>query len=216
MNWRRAAFALLGLLLVSPIAAPQLLAFPYSGQIGAHRVYSEAPVTPEVQRVVARADALASRSPIAVQPADTPIFLTQGGWRWAWLTLNWRGTFAITRPLTENIVVNRSNAAADAVYNGGQSGGRRTLSGTIAHEMTHNAIRRRFGQLADFKYPIWLREGYCDYVAGGGSLSDEEARRLIAAGSKHPALEYWRGRKRVTAILQRNGGSVDALFADGA
>ena len=216
MKWWRVALATMALVLASPIAAPQLLAFPYSGQIGAHPVYSEAPITQELQRIVATADALAAKSPIAVRPADTPIFLTDGGWRWTWLTLTSRGAFAITRPLTENIVVNRSDAASDMVVNGAKTGGRRSLSGTIAHEMTHEAIRRHFGLLADFKYPEWLREGYCDFVAGGGSLSDEDARQLIAAGSKHPALDYWRGRKRVAAILQRNGGSVDALFAKGA
>ena len=216
MSWRRAALAALALLLVSPVAAPQLLAFPYSGQIGAHRVYSEAPITPGLERIVASADALAARSPIAVQPADAPIFLTEGGWRWTWLTLTSRGAFAITRPVTENIVVNRHDIATDMVFNGAKFGGRRPLSGTIAHEMTHKAIRRRFGLLSDAKYPEWLREGYCDFVAGGGSLSDGEAHRLIAAGAEHPALEYWRGRNRVAAILQRNGGSVDALFKSGA
>ena len=216
MKWWRAALATLALLLVSPIAAPQLLAFPYSGKLGAHPVYSEAPLTPELRRIVAVADALAAKSPIAVRPADTPIFLTSGGWRWTWLTLTSRGAFAITRPLTENIVVNRSQGASDTVVNGAKIGGERSLSGTIAHEMTHKAIRRHVGLFADFKYPAWLREGYCDHVAGGGSLNDEDAWGLIAAGSNHPALEYWRGRRRVANILQRNGGSVDALFAEGA
>jgi hypothetical protein len=174
------------------------------------------PLTHEAARIVAAADALAAKSPIADHRANRPIVLTEGGWRWTWLTLTSRGTFAITRPLTENIVVNRSDFAANAVFNGGEIGGRRTLSGTIAHEMTHGAIRRHFGLLADMRYPAWLREGYCDFVAGGGSLSDAQARELIAAGSKHPALTYWRGRKRVAAILQRNGGSVDALFKSGA
>jgi hypothetical protein len=202
--------------LASPIVAPQLLAFPHSAQIGRHPVYSEMPLTPQVARIVAAADALAAKSPIADHRANRPIILTSGGWRWTWLTLTSRGAMAITRPLTENIVVNRSDFAADAVIIGKEVGGRRTLSGTIAHEMTHGAIRRHFGLVADLRYPRWLREGYCDFVAGGGSLSDAQARRLIAAGSKHPALEYWRGRKRVAAILQRNGGSVDALFKSGA
>jgi hypothetical protein len=79
--------------------------------------------------------------------------------------------------------------------------------------MTHGAIRRHFGVLADARYPQWLREGYCDFVAGGGTLSDAEAITLSKANPRDPALAYWRGRQRVAAELSRNGGSVERLFA---
>ena len=79
--------------------------------------------------------------------------------------------------------------------------------------MTHGLIRARFGITSDWRYPAWLREGYCDYVAGGGSLTDAEAARLLSTHHDHPALVYWQGRKRIEAELARNGASVDALFA---
>jgi len=83
--------------------------------------------------------------------------------------------------------------------------------------MTHTAIRKHFGLFADRRYPTWLREGYCDYVAGGGSLTDAEAAALIKFDPRHAALVYWRGRKRVETELNQLGGSVDALFkANGA
>jgi hypothetical protein len=214
MSWRRqVVYAGLALLFVSPILAPKLLAFPYSGQVGAHRVYSDYPIEPELVRIVSKADAIARHSPIAIPVENQPIFLTNGGWQWKLLALSSRGGFALSRPLIETIVVNRSNASQDAVFNGAPVAGERSLSGTLAHEMTHGAIRKHFGLRADARYPAWVREGYCDYVAGGGSLSDTDAERLIAAKEYPPALAYWRGRKRVEAELQRNGGSVDALFA---
>lgn len=214
MNWKRQAlYAAAGLLLVLPLEAPQLLAFPYVQQIGRHRIYSESPIAPELKAIVAAGDSLADRSPISDPSAHQPIFLTEGGWRWAWLTLVSGGAFAISRPGSEVIVVNRSDAGADAVFTPRSIGGKRALSATIAHEMTHGAIRKHFGILADWRYPAWLREGYCDYVSGGSSLTDAEAEALIAGGSTHPALVYWRGRKRVEGELQRNGGSVDRLFA---
>lgn len=201
------------LLAASPLEAPQLLAFPYAAQLGPHRVYSEQRITSAVRTIVAKADALAAGSPIANTSAHQPIFLTSGDWRWTWLAANSRGAFALSRPGTEVIVINRSDPAADTVYNSSSVAGKRTLSGTIAHEMTHGAIRNRFGVTADLRYPAWLREGYSDYVAGGGSLSDAQARKLIAAHQYIPALTYWQGRKRIETDLQRNGGSVDALFA---
>ena len=214
MSWRRQAFyGAAGLLMLSPLEAPQLLAFPYFEQIGRHRIYSETPIAPELKAVVRAGDILAARSPISDADAHQPIFLTDGGWRWGWLTLTSHGAFAISRPGSEVIIVNRSNAAADAVFTQRSVGGKRALSATLAHEMTHGAIRKHFGILADWRYPAWLREGYCDHVAGGSSLTDAEAKSLTASGTPHPALVYWRGRKRVEFELQRDGGSVDSLFA---
>jgi hypothetical protein len=62
------------------------------------------------------------------------------------------------------------------------------------------------------RQPRWRVEGYCDHVAQESALSDEDVARLAANGESHPALLYYRGRKRVEAELAANGGSVDALF----
>ena len=200
---------------LSPLAAPQLLAFPYAVTIGRHRVYSEAPIDPRLAQLVKAADATVTASPLgSARAANQPIFLTNGGWRWTWLTLQNRRAFAITRPLVETIIVNRSDVGGDVVENGRAIAGRRSLHGTLAHEMTHGLIRAHFGPGADATYPAELREGYCDYVAGGGSLSDADARKLEAQGRFVPALTYWRGRKKVEAALAANHGNVDALFAE--
>jgi hypothetical protein len=208
---RQFVYFALFMMLVSPLFAPQLLAFPFVANVGQHRVYSEVPPQSDVLRDVAAADSLAGQSPLSEARADQRIFLTNGGWRWTWLAAIQRGSFAISRPVTEPIVINQVRGSF--VVNGAKIAGRRSLSGTIAHEITHGLIRAHYGVMADRLYPSWLIEGYCDYVAGGGSLSDAEARALIAAKQNHPALVYWTGRKRVEAELARNGGSVDALFA---
>ena len=209
--------AVLGAVIVlSPVAAPHLLAFPHSATIGQHRVYSEAPINPALAKIVAQADAMAAKSPLAAsRKLDQPIFLTSGGWRWTWLSGN-SGAFAVSRPLVETIVVNRSNQQRDLAQNDSRIAGVRSLHGTLAHEMTHGLIRARFGPAADYKYPAELREGYCDYVAGGGSLTDAQARVVIASHREVPALTYWRGRKKVEAALAANDGNVDAMFADWA
>ena len=192
---------------------PEALAFPYQRQIGAHRVHAERPVGPAMDAILARADARLATSPIAASGMGKRIFLTDGGWRWRVLVLRSAGAFAISRPLSEVIVVNRSDIAADRVINGAAVAGDRRLSGTLAHEMTHGLIRRHFGTLASIGFPAWKVEGYCDHVAGGGSLDDATAARLTAAGQAPPALRYYQGRKRVEQLLAGRGGSVDALFA---
>jgi hypothetical protein len=212
-SWIKAAIGTTGALLVSPVFAPQLLAFPHSAKVGHHMVYSERQIDAATITVVHRADALVARSPLPTK-ADQSIFLTEGGWRWRWLTQSGSdGPFGISRPVLETVVINRNDPAADAVFRRAQIGGKRALSGTIAHEITHGAIRRHFGFLADKVYPQWVREGYCDFVAGDSTLSNVEAAALERTDPHHPALIYWRAQKRVEAELARNGGSVSDLFA---
>ena len=204
-----------GLLLLSPLVAPRVLAFPYTANVEQHRIYSELPIDRSVKALVFRADATMLGSPLGrARALNQDIFLTNGGWRWSWLALSSRRAFALSKPVTENIIVNRSNPARNVVENGLDVGGQRTLDGTLVHEMTHGAIRAHLGTFADWNYPADIREGYCDYVAGSGSLSDRQARTLEGRGSDAPALHYWRARKAVEAALARNGGSVDALFAE--
>lgn len=204
---------LLAVALGTTTLAPEVLAFPHRAVVGDTTVYSERAIPPELPALLARSDALLRRSALYGPGYGRRIFLTDGGWRWRVLALQSPGVFALSRGLGEPIVVNRSDVASDTTFNGGAIAGTRSLSGVIAHERTHGLIRARYGLFADLTYAAWLREGYCDLVAGGGSLSDHDAARLEAAHRSIPALAYYDGRKRVEAGLRANGGSVDALFA---
>lgn len=211
-TWLKTAIGSAVALLASPLLAPQLLAFPYAGQIGGHNVYSERPLDAAAIAAVRRADALVARSPLPTK-TDQSLFLTQGGWRWRSLTRSGtNGPFGLTLA-GGAIVLNQNNPAADAVFRRAEIGGTRSLSGVIAHEIGHSAIRRRFGFLASMRYPQWLLEGFCDVVAGSSTLTDGEAEILKKANPNHPSLAYWSGRKRVQDELSRNGGSVHELFA---
>lgn len=201
-------------MLVSPLFAPKLLAFPHKANTGDLTVYSETPIDrAALNRVARKSAALVSASPLAERSEPRRVFLTDGGWRWTWLAFRFRNSFAVSRPLLEPLIFNRSDVARDRLYNGTPDGAVRSLSGTIAHETCHGMIRHRFGITADGTKPRWLREGYCDYVASESTLSDEDAKRLKVSNPDHPALVYYDGRKRVAAQLKRNGGNVDALFA---
>jgi hypothetical protein len=207
------AFGALFLLLASPLMAPQLLAFAYHTKSGNSEVWSEKPINQAaLDRVMARAEALVSASPIARDREPRRIFLTDGSWRWLWLANVHRGTFALTRFGGQNLIINRANLPADRIVNDRPVGGSRQLSSVIAHEVTHGVLLHHFGALEMLGQPRWRVEGYCDYIAQESALSDEDVTRLEANGESHPALPYYRGRKRVAAELAANGGSVDALF----
>ena len=219
-GWRRSRIVRLaqwGILLVAVLlgtatAAPQLLAWPYNAQIGHILVYSERPIPPQIRSVLARADGLVARSPLAEPGLDRRLFLTDGGWRWEVLALTSPGAFALRRPFRDAIIVNASDVAADRVENGAPVGGVRSLSGAIAHETIHLLVARRIGEWNAFMLPRWKSEGYADYVARESSLGDGDYARLRANGARREAMFYYEARRRVAEALGRNGGNVEALL----
>jgi hypothetical protein len=219
-EWRRSRTARIvqgvALFLVALIgtatAAPQLLAWPYSAEIGGTLIYSETPIPHEMRSVLARSNALLARSPLAAPGVDRRLFLTDGGWRWELLALTSQGAFALRRPYRDAIIVNSSDVAADRVENGAPVGGVRSLSGVIAHETTHLLVARHIGEWNAFMLPGWKSEGYADYVARESSLRDSDYARLRANGARRPAMFYYESRRRVADALRRNGGDVDALL----
>ena len=130
-----------------------------------------------------------------------------------WLAPTLTGAFAVSPPLTNGVIVNRSSVAGNAVWSGRTIGGKRSLAGILAHESCHEMERRHLGLVAYESKPTWLREGYCDYVAQESSLSEVDYARLKARHSNHPVLPYFEGRRRVAATLSANRGNVDTLFA---
>lgn len=213
-KWSRALGALallLAAILAAIFFAPWALAFPHRTQLGEITVYSEAPIEPRLEAILGRAAKLTEASAIAAPLGRRTLYLTDGGWRWALLSLpTSRGAFAVTRPLTGNIVVNRASIGEDTVHNNAMIANRRSLSGTIAHETTHLLIRDRYG-LAAMTFPDWKVEGYCDFVAQESSLSEAQAALLKAQGRSTPALRYFDARRQVAAVLA-SGKSVDQLF----
>jgi hypothetical protein len=194
--------------------APEVLAWPHAVTIGDTSIYSERPIEPGINSILAKSDRLLQSSAIYADGYSKRIFLTDGGWRWQLLALEASKTFALTRPVTGTIIVNSSSIADDQVRNGGRVGGVRSLSSVITHERTHGLIRARYGLFASLTAPTWLTEGYCDYVARESSLTSGDVAALKRSGKDHPALVYYEGRQKVAHALETEGRSVGQLFAE--
>lgn len=201
-----------GIYLIASVFHPPLLLFPHMRMVGATPVFSESPIPDEIEGVVGRADTLVRTSPLFTPDVlKRPVYLTNGGVRWRLLTLG-STALALSRPVVETIVVNRSNVLKDQVWYSGDPVPARDLSGVIAHERTHTLIRQRFGSLSHHYYPTWVVEGYADYVSGWRSMSDETASQLIAEGRRTQGLFFYERSQRIERELEANGGSVDELF----
>jgi len=200
-----------GLTLIAIAYAPETLAFPYHAQLPGLSVWAERPIDrAALARVTARADGLVASSPLATPLPPRRLFLTRGGWRWTLLTRG-SGAFALSYPLSNAVVFNRADIAADRIANRAPVGGIRTLSGVMAHETAHILVARRIGAVAAALLPSWKAEGLSDVVARESSLSPAQAARLRSFPQPSPALFYYDARARVAALLA-HGESVDTLL----
>jgi len=200
-----------GMLLVpaAAYAAPNLAPWGWHGEVGQFEVYADAPPPPALLSDLQRAERLLAVSPIDDPRARPAIYLTDGGWRWAFYSAR-SGGFAVTRVLTATSIFNRSDIADDHIYTA--DGRQRSLSGVVAHETVHLLQRRHVGLFAYVRMPAWVREGYADHVAQESSLDDAAIDRLRAAGrSDDPAIFYRKARMRVERALA-NGMSTDSLL----
>lgn len=200
---------------LAPVHLPALLLFPYKAEAHGITVRSELPLpASQLEPILSAAQARVQTSPLADHPERHSVYLTTGGWRWFWLAIGSTETFAVTRMFTENTIVNRHDLAGNVVFSRRTIGTSRSLSGDIAHEMTHSMIRAHFGIVKTLTAPKWVIEGYCDHVAGGSTLSAAQVAWLQAAHVAHSTIDNYHARLRVAAVLATNGNSVDRLFAD--
>lgn len=194
------------------VYVPSALAFPHRAQIGDVSVYSVEPIPPKMATILAKADKLTAASPLSASLGARAIYITDGGWRWTLLSQPMSsGAFALTRPLSRNIVVNRSSLTRDEVRNGAGPGGRRSLTSTIAHETTHLLINRHYGLIGALRLTSRNVEGYCDHVAQESSLSAQEVAQLRRSGQSPPALHYYQARLDVERRLA-TGTDLDQVL----
>lgn len=114
---------------------------------------------------------------------------------------------------TNNVFINKSDAANDLVFRNASDRNHRSLSGVIAHEITHLLIRNRYGYLRNLTMPTWKKEGYAEYIAGGSTLDDETGvRRWKGNPQDATGYQYFKYYMLVKFLLEHDKLSVDDLF----
>lgn len=89
-------------------------------------------------------------------------------------------------PLTYNVFLRDGRVDENRILTttGKLVSGVRTLDYFVAHELTHALTGRFVGWIRFYRMPVWVREGYADYVGKGGNFNYAEARRAFLAGSR--------------------------------
>ncbi|HLM01799.1 MAG TPA: hypothetical protein VK400_12145 [Pyrinomonadaceae bacterium] len=178
------------------------------------KVYARQPLDEKINHVLDAAQERLAKSPIYDKDITERIFISDTFAFYIFQSPLSRKSFATTLPVIGNIRINKADVAGDSVFRETQTDNQRSLSGVIAHEVTHNLIRRKFG-LADslVKMPDWKEEGYCEYVAGETTLSFEEGvRRWKENPAEDSKYAYFKYHQMVKYLLDDEKITVEDLF----
>ena len=195
------------------IAFPQYL-FAYETSQGNVHVYSQQPLDENIGRVLDSAQARLVRSEIYNGDKERRVFLTGSHGFYTFFSNKAYRSFANSVPLFNNILVNRSDVAADRVYLDRPIRNNRSLSGVIAHEITHLLIRERYGVARSvLSIPTWKNEGYCEYIAVDTTITFEDGVKLWREDPQDDSkYAYFKYHQMVKYLLDDEKISVDDLF----
>lgn len=210
------------MLLSTALAHPEPF-FAYHTEHGRLAIYSDRPFdSRRAQALLADIDARISRSPLDTHQAHA-IFACNADWRRTIFMNTARGAAGVNfYPLTRNVFLRRSDIDADTVYGGsGKPTARpRTLTYYGTHEIAHSLTGERegLGHLYNWGLPVWVREGYADYVGLGGAGKIDVAAYYKRYRAHDPHFIagsgfYDRYRMLTAFFLDRKHWSVSQLLA---
>ena len=93
----------------------------------------------------------------------------------------------------------------------------RTLDHFIAHEIAHDLTGELIGWQRMRELPVWVREGYAEYIGSGGVFDYDEALQAFldhaSVMSTPPAVPYRRYNLLIAYLLEKKGWSEEQLFS---
>jgi len=195
------------------VAFPQYL-FAHEVSHKNFKVYARQPLDENINKVLDSAQARLEKSTIYNENAAREIFFTGSHGFYTFLSNKAYHSFANSVPLLDNILVNKSDIKNDSVFVNQEGINQRSLSGVIAHEVTHLFIREKFGlRQALVSTPVWKNEGYCDYIAGDGVLTfDEGVRRWKENPNDDARYRFFKYHQMVRYLLEDEKISIEDLF----
>lgn len=197
------------------LSFPQVL-FAYEISHGNLKVYSREPLDQNIHAILDSVEAKLSASGVNDNGLRPRIFISSSHGLYSFLSLYVGGnSFAKGYPIlpTSNVFVNKSDVARDLVFRDARTDGERSLSGVIAHEVTHLLVREKFGYLKNLTLPSWKQEGYSEYVAGGTLLDYETGvRRWKENPANDSGYRYFKYYMLVKYLIDVKKLSVDEVF----
>lgn len=201
-------------LYLATLLRPQMF-FSWAHEGAAIRVLSDEPIPESAAEVVALAESRIHRSPLFDPARSYPVYVCNARWRWNYFSGFEDRSRGFQTPLGRAVFVRPAHWDTNQLAGPDGRDGPRSLDVYIAHEVTHMMVADHLGLLASRRLPVWLREGYAEYVARHDTFDYASTRaRLIAGDEELGARDrYWKYLLLVTHLLDREGLSVRAVLS---
>jgi hypothetical protein len=224
---RRTVRLLLGLLALTVgayigllFAPGPLFRYAYAGTVVA--LHSDQPIPLDAGDVIARTEAKLRRSPLFQSSRKHDVYICNGNWRWLLLSSGNRRAAAIALLVSHGgkaIITRSADVASNRLMqaSGQYAPNERTLDYYLAHEIAHEMTADFLGGRASRRLPVWVSEGYADYVGRGTQFDYADARAALlgdASGRRSPPQSgfYLRYVLLVAHLLDREAWSVEDLL----
>lgn len=209
-----AALFVLAALYLAPLLYPQMF-FSWARDGASIQVRSDVPISESAAEVIARAESRIRRSPLFDPTRAYPVYVCHARWRWNYLSGFDGRSRGFQTPLGRASFIRAARWDENLLAGPDGRDGPRSLDVYIAHEVAHMMVADHIGLIAGRRLPVWLREGYAEYVARSDTFDYEATRARFLAGDETLGRRdrYWKYLLLVTHLLDREGRDPSTLLS---
>ena len=189
--------------------------FLFANSFGAHgiKIYSTNEIPEQAHVLLSEIRTRIAESDFYRKGDRFTIFLCNSKFKYMYFSRRaWR-SFGVA-PITGNVfladvdIAHNISRAFRPDYN------ERSFVGVAAHEIGHVMIRRRIGFWSARRTPTWIKEGYCEFIAGESSFPKDEGDRLLSQGEERTELSfrYFLYRRMVEFLLNEKNRDIKDIF----
>lgn len=196
------------------LAFPQPL-FAYSYEHAGINIYSKDPIPENTQDILTSIRSRIKESTLYHENDTFHVFLCNNKNLYTLLTPVHNRGFAVSYPVLNNIIVAYGDLDQDLCRAYKQHHNKRSLKSVVSHEIGHELMYRHLGFWKDRRLPQWLKEGYCEVIAGDSSFPVEKGRQLMITGQSDPSwsFRYYTYRQMVDYLINERKQSINQLAA---
>ncbi len=207
------ALLLLSALYVLTLLGPPMF-FSWARDGAAIHVRSDEPIPASAARIIALAETRVRRSPLFDSARNYPVYVCNASWRWNYFSGFNARSRGFQTPLGRAVFIRPAHWDRNQLAGPDGADAPRSLDMYIAHEVTHTMVADHLGLIAARRLPVWLREGYAEYVARHDTFDYDAARaHLIAADKEFGARDpYGKYLLLVTHLLDRQGMELTSVL----
>ncbi|MBS3820254.1 MAG: hypothetical protein GVY16_03960 [Planctomycetes bacterium] len=215
LRWIEAIVIGLGVIYLLALAFPEPL-FQNRLQIDGIELHSTAEIPAESADLLRRTRDRVRRSELYRDDLQFDIFICNSDWLFTVLAPRGRDGFGACFPVTDNIFLASVDLRSNVSRAYRQHLSDRPFVAVAAHEITHVLLRKHVGFWGEQAAPTWLKEGYCEMIAGQPSFPPPMGDYLLARGRRGGAASfvYFMYLRMVEYLIEVEGRSIRDLLAD--